>query len=107
MRPRTKTRLLSRVPGLKRLPLFKLLAIGEIALLGWRHAARLTPQERMRLLQLLRIGRGRRRNLGPDERQELAALVAKAEPRRFVGAAADRLSPVPLPRRIVNGPRRR
>src|SRR3954451_21727410 len=107
MRPRTKTRLLSRVPGLKRLPLFKLLAIGEIALLGWRHASRLTPEERMRLLHLVRTGRGRRRNLAPDEREELAALIAKAEPRRFMGAAADRLSPVPLPRRIVDGPRRR
>jgi hypothetical protein len=29
------------------------------------------------------------------------------EPRRFAGAAADKLSPVRLPRRIVNGRARR
>jgi hypothetical protein len=32
--------------------------------------------------------------------------VAKAEPRLFVGSVADKLSPVPLPRRLVQGPKR-
>jgi hypothetical protein len=31
--------------------------------------------------------------------------VAKAEPRLFAGQVADKLSPVPLPRRLVRGPR--
>jgi hypothetical protein len=95
-----------RIPGLKRLPVMKLLAIGEIALLARTHAALLAPAERRRLVALVRKGRGRPRNLTPDEREELARLVAQAEPRRFAGLVADKLSPVPLPRRLVNGPRR-
>jgi hypothetical protein len=87
--------------------MFKLLAIAEIAVLARRHALRLTPPERRRLVELLRKGRGRGRNLEPAEREELAALVAKVEPRLFVGSAADRLSPFPLPRRLVEGRRRR
>jgi hypothetical protein len=94
----------TRVPGLKRLPVMKLLAIGEIAILVRDHAAMLEPDERRRLVALVRKGRGRARNLSADERQELAELVAKAEPRRFAGLVADKLSPVPLPRRLVQGP---
>jgi hypothetical protein len=94
---------LTRVPGLKRLPVLKLLAVAEIALLARDHLGKLEPQERRRLVELVRKGRGRRDSLPEDERAELAALVAKAEPRRFVGLAADKLSPVPLPRRIVHG----
>jgi hypothetical protein len=95
-----------RVPGLKRLPVMKLLAIGEIALLARRHVSLLEPEERRRLVELVRHGRGRTRNLSDAEREELAALVAKAEPRRFAGLVADKLSPVPLPKRVVNGRRR-
>src|SRR3954469_1137406 len=107
LRPRATTPLLSHIPGLRRMPLFKLLAIAEIALLAGRHVSRLTPAERRRLVALLRDGRGRGRNLPDRERGELAALVAKGEPRRSPGAAPDRLSPVRPPRRIVNGPARR
>jgi hypothetical protein len=96
-----------RVPGLKRLPVMKLLALGEIALLVRRHVSLLEPAERRRLVELVRQGRGRRRNLSDAEREELALLVAKAEPRRFAGLVADKLSPVRLPRRLVNGPARR
>jgi hypothetical protein len=98
---------LTRIPGLKRLPVLKLLAIAEIAVLARDHVGKLEPQERRRLVELVRKGRGRRNTLPDDERAELAALVAKAEPRRFVGMAADKLSPVPLPRRLVHGPDRR
>ena len=98
---------LTRVPGLKRLPVFKLLAIAEIALLARDHIGRLDPPERKRMLELVRRARGRSNSLPEAEREELAALVAKAEPRRFFGLAADKLSPVPLPRRIVHGPDRR
>ena len=98
---------LTRVPGIKRLPVLKLLAVAEIAMLARDHYGRLDPHERRRLVELVRKGRGRRDSLPEDERVELAALVAKADPRRFVGMAADKLSPVPLPRRIVHGPERR
>jgi hypothetical protein len=97
----------SHVPGLRRVPIFKVLAIGEIALLAHSHIRRLEPAERRRFVELLRKGRGRSSRLAPDERDELQRLVAKAEPRLFAGMAADRLSPVPLPRRLVHGPRRR
>jgi hypothetical protein len=84
----------------------KLLAAAEVAVLARDHLRRLTPQERRRLITLLRTGRGRRRNLSQAERDELAALVAKVEPRLLAGAAVERLSPVPLPRRLLFGPRR-
>jgi hypothetical protein len=96
-----------RVPGLRRLPVFKLIAIGEIALLARTHLGHLDPQERRRLIELLRKGRGRTTALSAAERDELSALIAKMEPRLFAGAAADMLSPVPLPRRVTHGPRRR
>ena len=95
-----------RVPGLKRLPVLKLIAAGEIALLAKTHLERLSPPERRRLVELVRKGRGRPRNLSAGEREELERLVAKLEPRLFAGLAADKLSPVPLPRRVVHGPRR-
>jgi hypothetical protein len=91
---------------LKRVPLVKLLAAAELALLARDHLRRLTPAERRRLLSLVRAGRGRRRNLSAHERAELTALIAKVEPRLLAGAAAERLSPVPLPRRLLFGPRR-
>jgi hypothetical protein len=75
-------------------------------LLARDHITRLDPAERRRFLELMRRGRGRRRNLTESERAELAALLAKANPRLFVGLVADRLSPVPLPRRVVRGKRR-
>jgi hypothetical protein len=93
----------SRVPGLKRLPVLKLIAIGEIALLAREHAMKLSVEERRRLVALVRKGRGLRSRLSLDERDELARLVAKAEPRLFAGAVADKLSPVPLPRRLLLG----
>jgi hypothetical protein len=96
----------SRVPGLKRLPVLKLLAIGEIALLARTHVTKLTAAERRRLVELVRKGRGRPSKLTVDEREELQRLVATAEPRLFVGEAADKLSPIPLPKRLVRGPRK-
>jgi hypothetical protein len=96
-----------RVPGLRALPMARLLAAAEVALMAHDHIAQLQPQDRRRIVQLLRKGHGRRRNLTETERDELAALVAKAEPRLFVGHAAEKFSPVPLPRRIVEGSRRR
>jgi hypothetical protein len=98
--------LAARIPGLKRLPVMKLIAIGEIALLARSHAMKLEADERRRLVALVRKGRGRRSKLSAEEREELSKLVAKAEPRLFAGLVADKLSPVPLPRRLVRGRRR-
>ncbi len=87
--------------------MLKLLAIGEIVLLAREHIERLEPHERRRLIELVRRGRGRTRNLNKGERVELAALIDKADARLFVGLAADKLSPVRLPRRVVRGPAKR
>src|SRR5690349_687120 len=95
-----------RVPGVRRLPVLKLLAIAEIALLARDHYGKLDAGERHRLVELVRKGHGRPSALEPQERDELADLAAKLEPRHFAGLVADRLSPVPLPGRIVRGPRR-
>ncbi|HSO98146.1 MAG TPA: hypothetical protein VLP43_04280 [Solirubrobacteraceae bacterium] len=91
-----------RVPGLRRLPVFQLLALAEVLLLAQRHVVRLTPSERRRVLELVRTGRGRRRNLTPLEHAELADLVEKAAPREFLAAAVHRVSPVPFPRPIID-----
>jgi hypothetical protein len=91
----------------KRLPWLKVLVVAEIALLARDHMLRLSTEERKRMLELVRTHRGRARNLSPVEQDELAALVAKAEPRLFAGTVADKLSPFPLPKRIIRGPKRR
>ena len=80
-----------------RLPIFKLLAVAEIALLAKRHVGHLTRDERRRLGALVRRGR----SLTPGEKTELRGLVAKLDARAFAGGAADRLSPIPLPRRMT------
>jgi hypothetical protein len=97
----------SRIPGLKRLPVLKVLAIGEIALLARTHLTKLTADERRRFVALMRQGRGRPSRLSAAERDELQTLVAKAEPRIFAGEVADKLSPVPLPRRLTHGPKKK
>jgi len=93
----------SRIPGLKRIPIFKLLAIAEVAVLAHQHFKHLDAQERHRLLELIQTSRGRRGNLTAHEREELAQLTVKMEPRLFAGLVADKLSPVPLPKRFVHG----
>jgi hypothetical protein len=92
-----------RVPGLRRIPVVKLISAAELAMLARDHVARLSPPERRRLVVLVRVGRGRRARLTDDERDELEGLLAKLQPRLLVGEAIDRLSPVPLPRRLVFG----
>jgi hypothetical protein len=111
MPSRMTTRLLARgatrVPVLRNLPVLKLVAVAEVALLARDHMGRLDPVERRRLVELVRLGKGRAKNLPEAQREELAALVAKVEPRAFAGLAVDRLSPIPLPHRLVHGPQRR
>jgi hypothetical protein len=105
----TKTigRSVNKVPGLRRVPVLKLLAAAEVAMIARDHMMLLTREDRRRLIELVRIGRGRRRNLSESESQELEDLVAKLEPRSLFGDAADKLSPLPLPKRLTHGPRRR
>jgi hypothetical protein len=95
-----------RIPGLKWIPVMKLVAAGEVALLARSHVMKLNTEERRRLIALVRKGRGRRTKLSLEEREELSRLVAKAEPRLFAGLVAQKFSPVPLPRRLVRGRRR-
>lgn len=80
-----------------RLPIFRLLAVAQIALLAREHLRQLSPEDRLRLRQLVRRGR----SLDGEERRELRALAARLEARAFVMASADKLSPVPLPRRLT------
>jgi hypothetical protein len=91
------------LPALRRLPVVKLLALADVVVLARQHLTRLDPAERRRFLELVRAGRGRRRNLSPQQRAELASLIAKARAREFLGEVADRFSPIPLPKRVVRG----
>jgi len=81
-----------------------LLAV-EVAAMAWTHFAKLNGAQRRRLIALLRQSRGRPRSLSPSEQEELGALFATLEPRLFLGSAARRLSPVPVPKRLLFGPR--
>jgi hypothetical protein len=96
-----------RVPGLRHIPVVKLLSAAELALLARDHLVRLTPAERRRLVVLVRVGRGRRSRLTDAEYLELEGLLVKLQPRLLVGEAIKRLSPLPLPRRLVFGPKNR
>jgi hypothetical protein len=89
--------LFRRVPHL--VPIFRVFAVLQVALLARRHLAALDGSEWRRLLTLVRRGR----SLTPAERAELRALAAKVEPRAFAVTAAQRFSPVPLPWRLLRG----
>jgi tellurite resistance protein len=83
----------------RRLPLFKLIAVVKVALLARRHLGALTPAERRRMAQLARHGH----HLTREERAELRALASKLEPRAFAASAADHLAPFPVPTRLLRG----
>ena len=87
------------------IPVAGLLSAAEVAKLARWHAAKLEPEERRRLLALVARARGGSGSLSRSERGELTALVAKLDPRAFVGSAADHFSPVPLPKRLLYGSR--
>jgi hypothetical protein len=80
-----------------RMPFFRVLAIAQVVLLARRHVRHLDADDRRRLRELARRGRG----LSPAERDELRRLLSKLEPREFAFAAANRFSPVRLPRRFA------
>jgi hypothetical protein len=101
--------LLTRTP-VKRLvrgvPVMRLVAAAEVAMLAREHLSRLDHAQRHRLLELVRKARGRPSALSEKEREELAELVAALEPRRLFADAAGKVSPVPLPDRLFYGRRR-
>ena len=82
---------------LRRMPYFKLLALGQTALLAHRHLRRLDAGDRRRLAELVRRGH----DLDRAERDELRRLVGKLEPRAFAYTTANAFSPLPLPRRLA------
>lgn len=86
----------------RRLPIFKVIAVAQVGLLARRHLQNLGPGEARRLAELVR----RRRSLTPAEQDELRVLTAKLDPKAFAGAAADQLSPIPLPRRFTGAAKR-
>ena len=86
----------------RQVPIYKVLAIAKVALLARRHLQRLGPGEARRIAELVRRGR----SLSEPEKAELRTLTAKLEPRAFIGAAADHVSPVPLPRRLTGVPKK-
>lgn len=102
-------RLLLKVVPLKRLaggfPIMRVLLGAEVAAMAWTHFALLDRAQRRRLLALLRRTHGRPGSLSDTEREELGALIAALEPRLFLGSATRRLSPVPVPKRVLYGPR--
>jgi antitoxin (DNA-binding transcriptional repressor) of toxin-antitoxin stability system len=86
--------LINRIPVVKRLPVARLIALAEVAVIAHEHIGRLEPKERRRIVELLRRGRGRPSNLSGKERRELALLVAKAEPRLFARSVAKKFNPI-------------
>jgi hypothetical protein len=97
----------SHVPGLRRLPVLKLIAVAQVGILARDHMLRLSPDERRRLFALVRKARGRPSTLTGSERDELALLVIKLEPRLLAGQAFNHLSPVPVPQWVIRGRRKR
>jgi len=101
--------LLLRSRWLRRLshgiPIARVVLAAELALLAHRHLTRLDRLQRRRMIVLLLRSRGRARMLSLTERAELALLIARLEPRLFLGTAIRRLSPVPVPKRVLYGRR--
>lgn len=105
--PRSIARASGHVPGVRRLPVLQLLAVGELALIARDHLRRLSPGERRRLATLVRVGRGRPSRLTAAEQAEMRSLLDKLDARRLAGETVHRISPVPLPGRVLYGPRSR
>src|ERR1700749_3240517 len=91
---RTAGKVTDRVPGLRRVPIVQVLTVAELALVTHDHLRRLTPDERRRLVTLVRLGHGRRSRLTASERMELEDIVAKLAPRQLIGDAVRKLAPV-------------
>lgn len=87
------------------MPVARVLLVAQLAILAQRHLSRLGPAQRRRLFVLLVRTRGRPHSLPAGEQRELLYLLARLEPRLFFGTAVRRVSPVPLPKRLLYGRR--
>ncbi|HEY1524061.1 MAG TPA: hypothetical protein VGF70_13695 [Solirubrobacteraceae bacterium] len=96
MADRLITRTVGRVGALRRLPVARLMAVAELVVLAREHIQKLEPDERRRLVELVRHGRGRPGNLSTKERRELGLLLARVEPRAFVQNAVAKVTGVPV-----------
>lgn len=83
-----------RLPGLKRLPLARLVLVAELAILAKAHFERLSPAERRRIVLLVKQAKCLPQNLSEGERLELRKLVDKVEPKAFADEAVQRFSPL-------------
>jgi hypothetical protein len=86
---------------MKWIPFVRLLALAQIVALARAHARELTPKQRRRVLELARKGP----SMTAKQRNELVELLMKTRPRLFAGEVAEKLSPVPLPKRLTRGPK--
>jgi hypothetical protein len=87
----------------RRMPFFKLLAVGQTVLLARRHLLQLDGDDRRRLRELVMRGKA----MNAAERDELRRLLSKLEPTAFAFATADAFSPIPIPGRRWRQRRRR
>jgi hypothetical protein len=87
----------------RRMPFFKLLAVGQTVLLARRHLLQLDGDDRRRLRELVMRGKA----MNAAERDELRGLLSKLEPTAFAFATADAFSPIPIPGRRWRQRRRR
>jgi hypothetical protein len=83
--------------ALRRMPAARLIVLGELLLLARQHLQKLEPQERRRIVELVRRGRGRPGNLSDRDRRELRRLIQKTEPREFAGNAFRRVTGFGMP----------
>ena len=73
------TRIVRRIPILRRLPIAWTLAAAEVAVATRRHWVGLDPSTRRRLRELVTKSRGRPSNLTASEKRELRSLVGRLD----------------------------
>lgn len=83
----------------------RMLIVAELIILLRDHMNRLEPDERRRLVALVRQGRGMPKRLSTRERRELVDLLAKTEPKAFVNRAARKVAGVGSPKGKGKGKR--
>lgn len=93
------TRTLTGARAVRRLPVARLLALADVIVLAREHLNKLEPDERRRLVELVKLGRLTRGQLSRRERRELNELLAKTEPKLFLNRAVQKVAGVPIPRR--------
>lgn len=95
-------RVAQRVPGLRALPVVRLIMAAEVLVIGKHHFDRITPDERGQVIRLVAKAKGRPKNLSEPEQVELTRIVEKLEPRLFLAEATDRMSPIGVPSPLLS-----